>query len=206
MAKSLHEHAPAIPCGLTAFAQCIQRQHAQGVEHVGIAEPEREGMFFEQIHAACSVAGDLGIRRYMRIRRGMEDPDGRTAPDRSALVCFQEIVRILTTSVGQACAGAKPGIEAEIFYDFGPEELQIGLPVFERPDLADPAVLPDGWCGRGLAETSAHDGPGLRMTLEGLYGLGQRIWGIPAVIVGEDNDIFLSNKREKCISCSRNSF
>lgn len=97
---------------------------------------------------------------------------------------FQEIVRILTTTVGQACAGAKAGIEAEIFYDFSPEELQIGLPVFERPDLADPAVLPDGWCGRGLAETSAH-GPCLRMAPEGLYGLGQRIWGIPAVIVGE---------------------
>lgn len=58
MAKSLHEHAPAIACGLAAFAQCIQRQHAQGVEHIGTAEPEREGMLFEQIHAACSVAGE----------------------------------------------------------------------------------------------------------------------------------------------------
>ena len=147
MAKSLHEHAPAIACGLAAFAQCIQRQHAQGIEYVGATEPEGKGMFFEQIHAAGSIAGDLCIRRHMRIRRGMEDPDGRTAPDRSALVRFQQIVRILTTTVGQACAGAKAGIEAEIFYDFGPEELQIGLPVFERPNLADPAVLPDGWCG-----------------------------------------------------------
>ena len=43
-----------------------------------------------------------------------------------------------------------------------------GLP---RAILADPAVLPDGWCGRGLAETSAHDGPGLRMAPEGLYYL-----------------------------------
>ena len=44
---------------------------------------------------------------------------------------FQQIVRILTTSVGQACAGAKPGIEAEIFYDFGPEELYAGPPLSE---------------------------------------------------------------------------
>lgn len=133
MAKSLHEHAPAIACGLAAFAQCIQRQHAQGIEYVGATEPEGKGMFFEQIHAAGSIAGDLCIRRHMRIRRGMEDPDGRTAPDRSALVRFQQIVRILTTTVGQACAGAKAGIEAEIFYDFGPEELQIGLPVLNVP-------------------------------------------------------------------------
>lgn len=92
MAKSLHEHAPAIACGLAAFAQCIQRQHAQGIEYVGATEPEGKGMFFEQIHAAGSIAGDLCIRRHMRIRRGMEDPDGRTAPDRSALVRFQQIV------------------------------------------------------------------------------------------------------------------
>ena len=109
MSEPFHEHPPAIPCGFAAFAQCIQRQHAQGIEHVGTAEPEREGMFFEQVHAACSVAGDLGIRRHMRIRRGIEDPDGRTAPDRSARVRFQQIVRILTTTVGQACAGAKAG-------------------------------------------------------------------------------------------------
>lgn len=58
MAKPLHEHAPAIPCGLAAFAQCIQRQHAQGIEYIGTAEPEREGMFLEQIHAAGRVAGE----------------------------------------------------------------------------------------------------------------------------------------------------
>lgn len=131
MAKSLHEHAPAIPCGLAAFAQCIQRQHAQGVEHIGTAEPEREGMLFEQIHASGGVAGDLGIRRYMRIRRGMEDPDGRTAPDRSAFARFQEIVRIFTTTVGQACTWTQLRIEAEIFYDFGPEELYAGPPLRE---------------------------------------------------------------------------
>lgn len=80
-------------------------------------------MFLEQIHAAGRVAGNLGIRRHMRIRRGMEDPDGRTAPDRSTLVRFQQIVRIFSAAVGQACSGSKPGIESEIFYDFGPEEL-----------------------------------------------------------------------------------
>lgn len=58
MPKPFHEHAPAIPCGLAAFAQCIQRQHAQGVEHVGTAEPEREGVLLEQIHAARSIAGE----------------------------------------------------------------------------------------------------------------------------------------------------
>ena len=121
MAKPLHEHAPAIPCGLATFAQCIHWQHAQGIEYIGTAEPEREGMFLEQIHAAGRVAGNLGIRRHMRIRRGMEDPDGRTAPDRSAFVRFQQIVRIFAAAVGQACSGAKAGIEAEVFYDFGPE-------------------------------------------------------------------------------------
>lgn len=80
-------------------------------------------MFLEQIHAAGRVAGNLGIRRHMRIRRGMEDPDGRAAPDRSTLVRFQQIVRIFTTTIGKACTGAKAGIEAEVFYDFGPEEL-----------------------------------------------------------------------------------
>ena len=65
---SFFEHAPAIPCGLAAFAQCIQRQHTQGIEHIGTAEPEREGMLFEQIHASGGIAGDLGIRRHMRIR------------------------------------------------------------------------------------------------------------------------------------------
>lgn len=141
MAKSLYEHAPAIPCGLAAFAQCIQRQHAQGVEHIGTAEPEWEGMFSEQIHAACSVAGNLGIRRHMRIRGGMEDPDGRTAPDRSTLVCFQQIVCIFSAAVGQACTGAKPGIEAKIFYDFGPEELQICFSIFKSPDLTYGSIL-----------------------------------------------------------------
>lgn len=131
VAPSFFEHPPAIPCGFAAFAQCVQRQHAQGIEHIGTAEPEREGMFFEQEHASGSVAGDLCIRRHMRIRRGMEDPDGRTAPDRSALVCFQKVVRIFSAAVGQACAGAKPGIEAEIFYDFGPEELHAGPPLSE---------------------------------------------------------------------------
>lgn len=206
MAKSLHEHAPAIPRGLAAFAQCIQRQHTQGIEHIGPAEPEGEGMLFEQVHAARSVAGDLGIRRHMRIRRGMEDPDGRTAPDRSALVRFQQIVRILTTSVGQACAGAKAGIEAEIFYDFGPEELQICFSMFKSPDLTHGSILATGRGSRGCINTFPHHSSGLGMALECFCNLGQCVRGIPAVIIGKYNNFFISDKRKKCISRSRNSF
>lgn len=44
---------------------------------------------------------------------------------------FQKIVRIFTAAVGQACSGAKAGIEAEVFYDFGPEELYTGPPLRE---------------------------------------------------------------------------
>lgn len=131
MAKPLHEHAPAIPCGLATFAQCIHWQHAQGIEYIGTAEPEREGMFLEQIHAAGRVAGNLGIRRHMSIRRGMEDSDGRTAPDRSALVCFQEIVRIFAAAVGQSRTGTKPCVETKTFYRFGPEELDASPPLRE---------------------------------------------------------------------------
>lgn len=84
---------------------------------------------------------------------------------------FQQIVRIFSTTVGQACAGAKPGIEAEIFYDFGPEELQIGLPVFERPDLTHGSILAARRRNWGCVNTFTHYSSGLRMTLKGLYYL-----------------------------------
>ena len=86
-------------------------------------------------------------------------------------MCFQEIVRIFSAAVGQACAGAKPWIEAEIFYDFGPEELQIGLPVFERPDLTHGSILAARRRNWGCVNTFTHYSSGLRMTLKGLYYL-----------------------------------
>ena len=77
--------------------------------------------------------------------------------------------------------------------------------MFKSPDLTHGSILATGR-SRGCINTFPHHSSGLGMALECFCNLGQRIWGIPAVIIGKYNNFFISDKRKKCISRSRNSF
>ena len=160
-------------------------------------------MFFEQEHASGSVAGDLGIRRHMRIRRGMEDADGRAAPDRRAFVGLQQIVRILAAPIGQACTRPKSGIKAKAFDDLGTIKLHAGPALRKQGgggelslDIARRRCL-----RRGRPE--AQHGAGLRMATEGSHDLFQRVRRIPAVVIGKSQDLLTRDQGEQMVSRRR---